>query len=118
MRPVRLSLVLLVILLSVFALTACSKSPTSPSQSAFVQFRLDQNSCTNVLGTQVITLSFFVDGILVGTAPVSISTTSPPYSVVAGTHAASANVTNTNIRWDNLNFSVTAKQTFTVVLLC
>lgn len=115
MRSVRAALLLSVVAL---ALPACGKSSTSPSQEGLVQFRLDQNTCTNVLGTQVITVSFFIDGVLKGTAQVSVGTVSPTYPVTAGSHVASASLANTSIRWDNLTISVPAKTTFTVVLGC
>jgi hypothetical protein len=38
--------------------------------------------------------------------------------VNAGAHAASANVANSSVRWQNLNFSVVTGQTFTYLLLC
>ena len=96
----------------------CGDSPTAPSKVGNVQFRLDQNSCGPIFGTQTLTFSFFVDGIQVGTSSLGINTTSPAYGVAAGSHLASASVTNSTVRWNNLNFSVSSGQTFTYVLLC
>jgi len=71
-----------------------------------------------VLGSNVVTFTFFVDGVQVGTATLGVGTTSPRYFVQPGSHLASASVTNTTIRWENLNFSVAEGGTFTYVLLC
>lgn len=100
--------------------SACGNggSPTGPSQQSSVQFRLDANSCGRLFGTQTATFTFFVDGTQVGIATLGIGITSPAYSVVTGSHVASASVTNTTIRWQNLNFSVDPRQTFTYVLIC
>lgn len=98
--------------------TPTSPSPTPVSQGAFVQFRLDQNTCSRIFGTQTLAFTFFVDGVQVGNATLGIGTTSPPYPVTNGSHVASASVTNTAIRWQNLNFSVDPRQTFTYVLIC
>ena len=92
-------------------------SPTPPVTTGRVQFRLDQNSCS-FLGTTVLTFSFFVDGVQVGSAPLGLNQTSPPFTVSAASHVASANVTNTTIRWNSVNFNATAGQVFTVVLIC
>lgn len=97
---------------------ACGSSPSSPSSSTSVQFRLDQASCGPVLGVQAFTFSFFVDGLQVGTATLGVGQTSPAFAVAAGSHTASATVTNTTVRWQNLNFTVTKGQPFTYVLLC
>lgn len=96
----------------------CGDNPNAPSQQGQVQFRLDENSCTPVLGSRVVTLTFFVDGLQVGTAALSVGLTSPRFAVAPGSHVASASVTNTTIQWVNLNFSVLAGGTFTYVLLC
>lgn len=111
-------LVVLVLALTVSACGGGGSSPTAPSPSSSVQFRLDANSCGSLFGTQTLAFTFFVDGAQVGTATLGIGSTSPAYSVTVGSHVASASVTNTSIRWQNLNFSVTPGQIFTYVLLC
>lgn len=110
--------------LSVFviavAVSACGSkaSPTSPANNtAYVKFRLDANSCS-ALGTATLNMTFYIDGATVGSANVSLSTTSPAYSVTAGSHVASASVSNYNIRWESLTFSVAAGQTWTYILQC
>lgn len=111
----------LFVLIAVLTISACSggnSSPTAPSSTTAIQFRLDANSCGSIFGTQTLTFSFFVDGAQVGTATLGINQTSPAFPVAAGQHVASASVTNTGIRWTNLNFNVGAGQTFTYVLLC
>jgi hypothetical protein len=102
---------------AVLALSACG-GPTAPSNPTAIQFRLDSNSCGPIFGTNTLTFSFFVEGAQVGNATLGINATSPPFAVAAGSHVASASVTNSSIRWNNLNFSVTTGQTFTYVLLC
>ena len=105
------------ILLATFV--ACGgDSSTSPSKVTAVQFRLDANTCGPIFGSQSLTFTFFVDGVQIGTASLGINITSPPFSVITGSHVASASVTNTTIRWQNLSFSVASGQTFTYILLC
>jgi hypothetical protein len=97
---------------------ACGDSPSSPSKNGSVNFRLDGNSCGSIFGTSTLTFTFFIDGNSAGSASLGIGITSPSYSVLAGSHAASASVANSSVRWQNLNFTVTAGQTFTYILLC
>lgn len=109
-------------LLAVLALVAagigCGDNPNSPSDSGFIQFRLDANSCGPVLGSSLLTFTFFVDGAQVGTDSLSVGLTSRRFAVSEGSHVASASVTNTTVRWQNLNFFVAEDDTFTYVLLC
>lgn len=99
-------------------LAACNSNPNSPSREGSVQFRLDANSCGAAFGNSVYTFTFFVDGTTIGSGNLGIGNTSASFFVIAGSHVASANVANTTVRWVNLNFSVTAGQTFTYILTC
>lgn len=110
---------LLAVLAVALVVAGCGDSPTSPSRTqTAIQFRLDANSCGSIFGTSTLGFSFFVDGLQVGNASLGINQVSPSFSVQPGSHVASASVTNTTLRWVNLNFSVTTGQTFTYVLLC
>lgn len=99
-----------------FFLAGCG-GPMAPSTPTAVQFRLDANSCS-FFGTQTLTFTFFVDGQQVGTGALGLNSTSASFFVRPGSHTASATVTNTSLRWENLNFSVASGQTFTYLLLC
>lgn len=108
-----------ILLAFTLAMVGCGgDSPTSPSQASFVQFRLDANSCGAVFGSRSLTFTFFVDGNQVGTGSLGIGTTSAQFRVIAGSHVASASVTNTALRWMNLSFTVAPQGTFTYILIC
>jgi hypothetical protein len=108
-----------VFVLSIFLVGCGGSNPVAPTASnAAVNFRLDNNSCSGVFGTQTLTFGLFVDGLQVGSANLGINITSPSFTVTPGSHVASANVTNSTLRWNNLNFSVAAGNTFTYILTC
>lgn len=108
----------LLLALCVLVLCVGCSNPNSPSERGSVQFRLDSNSCGPIFGNQSLTFTFFVDGVQVGSGSLGIGTMSQPFAVNAGAHTASARVTNSAATWENLNFSVAAKGTFTYLLLC
>lgn len=114
----RIRAVCVAIAIAVLSAACGDDSPSSPSRNGSVSFRLDQNSCTRVFGTSTLSFTFFVDGVSVGTTSLGIGITSPSYTVTPGSHIASASVTNTALRFENLSFSVQAGGTFTYILIC
>lgn len=109
----------LLVAVALLACVACGKdSPTAPSQSASVQFRLDQNSCGPIFGSSTLTFTFFIDGSSVGSFVMGVNQTSPAYPVTAGSHVVSASVPNTTARWNNINITVAAGSIFTAVMTC
>lgn len=119
-RPIALGSVLAVLAVLTMACGGSASSPLAPTPvvSTTVKFRLDANSCGSIFGTRTLTFSLFVDGAQVGTANLGIGVDSPAYPVIAGSHVGSASVTNTTLRWANLNFAVPTGTAFTYVLLC
>lgn len=113
-------MVALFVSLAMLGAAGCGDSPTAPSKpsQSTVIFRLDANSCGQIFGTQTLNFAFFIDGIQVGSANLGIGIPSPGYRVTPGSHVGSASVTNSTIRWENINFSVLAGNTFTYILTC
>ena len=109
--------------LTTMGVLACSgggdkvTGPSAPTTGSIV-FKLDANSCTPIFGTNTLTFTFFIDGSSVGSAAIGINQQSPSYTVSPGTHVASASVTNSTLRWQNLSATVSAGQTFAYVLSC
>lgn len=100
----------------------CSKSdsatgPTAPTTGVVV-FKLDANTCTASIGSTPISVIFYIDGSTVGTATVSVTQSSPPYTVSAGSHVLSARLANTGYQWANITATVPARTTYAAVLLC
>lgn len=101
------------------AMAGCTGgNPTAPAPTSAVQFRLDQNSCGAVFGTRTLTFNFFLDGNAIGSDVLGIGVTSSAYQSTPGAHVASASVTNSTVRWQNLNVTLAPNQTFTYILLC
>jgi hypothetical protein len=100
---------------SLVFLASCggADSPTGPSATAKVFFKIDALTCSGTSAVQ-----FYIDGSLAGTETISAGQTSQGYATTGGSHVLGARVTDRNYVWPNTTVTVPNGGIFTQVLPC
>ena len=94
-----------IVTLALVLLAACGGSDaTAPQQPAptLVYFRIDALTCK---GTSVV--NFFIDGVQVGSEPMTAGSLSKGYSTTVGSHVLGARTTE-GYTWPNTTMTVTS----------